>query len=192
VTTRARRTSWTLAEWMAFAGRCRAVRDRLDAMIRDFPETRGLKPAHIRGLIEAHRRFVLAMIPLESDLADQHGEAPGGVGVIALIHGERGTSTWGTCRGRARRDAPPLTRGRWAELGREFVRIDYELWAVGPCLARHLGDGRFCRRTVRAIGAFAGARDRLADLIACQHPDWPHARDVFRGRPGPRSGRGER
>lgn len=184
-TTTRRRTDWTVAQWADFGRRCREARDRLNHLIRSFPETAGLSTRHVNVMIRAHDRLVLAMLGAESVFASQHPDRNNEA--IRTIHGG-GHTIWAPCRGRVRRDVPPLSRGRWAELGREVKAIDREVGALGAEFLRTRGGGKsgYGTRFLRAREAMGRVKCRLDDLACGQHPGWPDVARVFYGPTEPR------
>lgn len=169
---------WTLYEWGAFAARCRAVRDDLDSLIREFPETPGVTARLVQEFIRAHQEIVSAMIGLETPIEKQVPELTGRV--VGFIHGENGTINWNQARGRVAKDAKSLTRAEWSALGDRIKAIRLAGMALGTELqAQGLAKAR-TRPFSKAVD-LTKARMQLEGIATGQHPDWQDVSHVFFG-----------
>jgi hypothetical protein len=180
VSSRVRREPWTLDQWRAFGRRCQGVRRRLDDLIRHFPETRGLTSGHVNGMVKLAEAWHAAMVSAETPFEGQHPEHC--ISTLGIIHGENGGGavSWGPCRGRVKRDAPALSRERWAELGAEFKAIRREMMALSIDLGGAIGPRRIARFDA-AERRLDKVRCALDGLVYRQHPDWREFARAFYG-----------
>lgn len=177
-----RHRPWTLDEWTAYGRRCRALLDQVDTLIREFPETPGLKARDINLLIETHGRLSAAVWAVEGVYERQAAgrwDPFGGRSWCSLATDGR---FWGRCTGRVRQ-AEDLSREEWSDLGRRVKAIRDETAALGMALvevpaATNAITARFLKVCNRPLGRL---QCRLDDLVCRQHPDWPEATSVFYG-----------
>jgi hypothetical protein len=182
INAKARRRNWTVEEWANFSKQCRTVRDHVDELIRNFPETARLKSRHLQAWIRVHTAIVFAMIRLENVLADQHGETVAGIGVISFIHGSRGTVLWARCHGRVGNDVPILSRLLWIEQGRCVKEIWNEIHQLVQKLLEIVPQSSVVAKKFRsAERSIDRARSLMDSLVVLQHPDWPEFSKVFYG-----------
>jgi hypothetical protein len=175
-----RKTTWDIDQWRDFGRRCQDVRTRLDALIKTFPETRGLTSKILNGFISAHGKFVLATMDAESLLCRQH---PGCDDESArIIRGDGGTH-WLPSRIRVKRDAPTLSREEWIDLGNRAKRLRDDIGTLGMELQKTAGRSTAVADKFIAVSEFSATRSLLDSLVVEQHPDWPDATRVFYGPP---------
>lgn len=175
-----RKAPWPLPRWATFCEQLRDLRTRMKVLATTFPETPGLKPSHVKGLMRAHERFVCAMIGVENVLERQHHDQAGDV--IRFIHGPEGTDVLDGCRGRVRKDAPILTREQWVEQGREVKAIQAGITALMMELQETAGATRaYVDRFHKADRALDLAKCRLDALVYSQHRGWKDFMKVFYG-----------
>lgn len=177
-----KRRRWTIAEWADFAQRARDVRDRLDDLIRTFPETPGLTTKHINAFVKAHTRLVHAMIRTESVFADQYPDCDRDNGSIRFIHGDKLTNTWRPCKGRVPKDAPILSRAEWVAMGNRVKAIRLDIQALGMAFQWTTNKVN-AQRFFKAADTVGTAKFLLDSLVVRQHPDWSAATRVFYGDP---------
>jgi hypothetical protein len=186
----ARYRRWNENQWREYIAKTVRLRQLVHEFFDGFPETRGLRAAHLRPFVDAHLQIEYSALGLEDVVSEHFGGDPAvpDGGAIEFVRGrargvkDRSDTLIARIAGKAKPSDPVLSREQWQEWGDRAK----EAWDLHIALIIKLQE--IVSKTSRPLTAMSkvgralyAGKCRMDSLVCAQHPDWPEATRVFYG-----------